>query len=142
VGDPFGDVDQGPQVDADQFNKILNYIKLGQEQGAQLRWGVTGRFLEGWAVGLSAGRTAEVGGVLQSQGPLMPTEFSNLYLHLQGCSGGVGGGGVSTHTHGRSGSSTQQATCSTLLCLPRCAVISATSAIPPAHFHRGNVVCH
>jgi len=39
VGDPFSDVDQGPQVDADQFNKILNYIKIGQEEGASLRVG-------------------------------------------------------------------------------------------------------
>jgi hypothetical protein len=37
VGDPFSDVDQGPQVDQDQFNKILNYIKIGQEEGASLR---------------------------------------------------------------------------------------------------------
>lgn len=26
VGDPFSSVDQGPQVDSDQFNKILHYI--------------------------------------------------------------------------------------------------------------------
>ena len=26
VGDPFTSVDQGPQVDADQFNKIMGYI--------------------------------------------------------------------------------------------------------------------
>lgn len=34
VGDPFSSgVDQGPQVDADQFNKILSYIDKGQKEG-------------------------------------------------------------------------------------------------------------
>mmetsp|Transcript_28494 Transcript_28494/g.91305 ORF Transcript_28494/g.91305 Transcript_28494/m.91305 type:complete len:497 (+) Transcript_28494:329-1819(+) len=36
VGDPFGDVDQGPQVDADQMKKVMRYIQLGKEQGATL----------------------------------------------------------------------------------------------------------
>lgn len=27
VGDPFGKVDQGPQIDQDQFNKIMGYIE-------------------------------------------------------------------------------------------------------------------
>lgn len=36
VGDPFSDVEQGPQVDADQMNKILGYIESGKEQGARL----------------------------------------------------------------------------------------------------------
>lgn len=31
VGDPFSSVDQGPQVDADQFNKIMSYIEQGQK---------------------------------------------------------------------------------------------------------------
>jgi aldehyde dehydrogenase (NAD+) len=30
VGDPFAaDTDQGPQVDGDQFKKIMNYIDIG-----------------------------------------------------------------------------------------------------------------
>lgn len=33
VGDPFDAVEQGPQVDADQFNKILGYIESGNSQG-------------------------------------------------------------------------------------------------------------
>ena len=37
VGDPFdAKTEQGPQVDKDQFNKILHYINLGKEQGARL----------------------------------------------------------------------------------------------------------
>ncbi|KIZ05750.1 aldehyde dehydrogenase (NAD+) [Monoraphidium neglectum] len=39
VGDPFGDVDQGPQVDRDQYNKILEYIDHGKSQGARLLTG-------------------------------------------------------------------------------------------------------
>ncbi|KAL3690346.1 hypothetical protein R1sor_016655 [Riccia sorocarpa] len=40
VGDPFkSGVEQGPQVDKEQFNKILGYIKSGQEQGARLLTG-------------------------------------------------------------------------------------------------------
>ena len=32
VGDQFTDgVDQGPQVDGEQFSKIMNYIKLGKD---------------------------------------------------------------------------------------------------------------
>lgn len=27
VGDPFGKVDQGPQIDQEQFNKIMGYIE-------------------------------------------------------------------------------------------------------------------
>jgi acyl-CoA reductase-like NAD-dependent aldehyde dehydrogenase len=37
VGDPFGDVDQGPQVDKDQYNKILEYIDHGKNEGATLQ---------------------------------------------------------------------------------------------------------
>ena len=33
MGDPFTDVEQGPQIDADQFKKILGYIDSGKEQG-------------------------------------------------------------------------------------------------------------
>eukprot|EP00775_Hariotina_reticulata_P006904 gene6904-7120_t len=39
IGDPFGDVDQGPQVDLDQHNKILQYIDHGNEEGAKLQCG-------------------------------------------------------------------------------------------------------
>lgn len=36
VGDPLDpDVEQGPQVDQDQFEKILRYIELGKAQGAR-----------------------------------------------------------------------------------------------------------
>uniref|UniRef100_A0A0D6R358 Aldehyde dehydrogenase domain-containing protein n=1 Tax=Araucaria cunninghamii TaxID=56994 RepID=A0A0D6R358_ARACU len=37
VGDPFRpDVEQGPQIDQDQFDKILSYIVAGKEEGARL----------------------------------------------------------------------------------------------------------
>jgi len=37
VGDPFRKgVEQGPQIDQEQFNKILRYIKAGKESGAKL----------------------------------------------------------------------------------------------------------
>lgn len=36
VGDPFTSVDQGPQVDQEQFNKILGYVQKGQQEGAKL----------------------------------------------------------------------------------------------------------
>ncbi|KAE8651561.1 aldehyde dehydrogenase family 2 member B7, mitochondrial [Cucumis sativus] len=40
VGDPFlGGIEQGPQVDAEQFKKILKYIKYGIEGGATLEAG-------------------------------------------------------------------------------------------------------
>lgn len=39
VGDPFGEVDQGPQVDRDQFNKILEYIEHGKAEGAVMTTG-------------------------------------------------------------------------------------------------------
>jgi len=39
VGDPFGDVDQGPQVNKEQMTKIMKYIALGKEQGAKLQVG-------------------------------------------------------------------------------------------------------
>ncbi|KAJ3694795.1 hypothetical protein LUZ60_000172 [Juncus effusus] len=40
VGDPFRKgVEQGPQIDDDQFNKILKYIKLGINSGATLETG-------------------------------------------------------------------------------------------------------
>uniref|UniRef100_A0A8D9ECH7 Aldehyde dehydrogenase, mitochondrial n=2 Tax=Cacopsylla melanoneura TaxID=428564 RepID=A0A8D9ECH7_9HEMI len=52
VGDPFeSGVQQGPQVDEEMFNKVLNYIKSGVEQGGKLeaggkRKGDKGYFIE------------------------------------------------------------------------------------------------
>lgn len=39
VGDPWTDVENGPQIDEEQFNKILGLIKSGQEDGAKLECG-------------------------------------------------------------------------------------------------------
>ncbi|XP_050271283.1 benzaldehyde dehydrogenase, mitochondrial-like isoform X2 [Quercus robur] len=40
VGDPFKKgVEQGPQINGDQFKKILNYIRSGIESGATLEYG-------------------------------------------------------------------------------------------------------
>ncbi|XP_051136538.1 aldehyde dehydrogenase family 2 member B4, mitochondrial [Andrographis paniculata] len=40
VGDPFKDgVEQGPQIDAEQFEKVLHYIKLGRDSNANLECG-------------------------------------------------------------------------------------------------------
>ncbi|WVZ24191.1 hypothetical protein V8G54_002735 [Vigna mungo] len=40
VGDPFkGGIEQGPQIDSDQFEKILRYIRYGVESGATLETG-------------------------------------------------------------------------------------------------------
>jgi aldehyde dehydrogenase (NAD+) len=44
-------VEQGPQVSLEQMNKILKYVKLGEEQGATLvaggaKWGERGFFVE------------------------------------------------------------------------------------------------
>jgi aldehyde dehydrogenase (NAD+) len=52
VGDPFNsETDQGPQVDNDQFKKIMNYIDIGKKEGAKLltggkRVGSKGFFVE------------------------------------------------------------------------------------------------
>ncbi|KAL4457888.1 hypothetical protein ABPG75_012753 [Micractinium tetrahymenae] len=51
VGDPFTDVEQGPQVDRDQMDKILGYIESGKQQGAKLlaggsRMGDRGYFVQ------------------------------------------------------------------------------------------------
>ncbi len=52
VGDPFaGDTEQGPQVDKDQFNKVMSYIDVGKKEGAKLlcgggRAGERGFFVE------------------------------------------------------------------------------------------------
>jgi aldehyde dehydrogenase (NAD+) len=46
LGDPFDpDTIQGPQVDRDQFDKILGYIEKGKQQGAKVQTG-GGRFGE------------------------------------------------------------------------------------------------
>lgn len=40
VGDPFdGATEQGPQVDNDQFNKVMSYIDSGRREGAKLMCG-------------------------------------------------------------------------------------------------------
>ena len=36
VGDPWTDVEQGPQVDNDQFKKIIGLIDSGKQEGAKL----------------------------------------------------------------------------------------------------------
>lgn len=40
VGDPFNDkTEQGPQVDQEQFNKVMSYIESGMREGAQMLCG-------------------------------------------------------------------------------------------------------
>lgn len=40
VGDPFEEkTEQGPQISKEQFDKILDYVKKGQEEGAKLEYG-------------------------------------------------------------------------------------------------------
>ncbi len=40
VGDPFSaETEQGPQVDQDQFNKVMSYIESGKREGASLKCG-------------------------------------------------------------------------------------------------------
>ena len=52
VGDPFApDTKQGPQVDQDQFDKVMSYIESGMGQGARMlcgghRFGDRGYFIE------------------------------------------------------------------------------------------------
>ncbi len=52
VGDPFdGSVEQGPQVDEEQFKKVMSYIEAGKKDGAKLmtgggRSGSKGYFVE------------------------------------------------------------------------------------------------
>jgi len=42
VGDPFSpNTEQGPQVDQDQFNKVMSYIESGKREGASLKCGGT-----------------------------------------------------------------------------------------------------
>ncbi|XP_047513901.1 aldehyde dehydrogenase X, mitochondrial-like isoform X2 [Pieris napi] len=35
VGNPFDDVQQGPQIDSEMYSKVLNYIKAGKDEGAR-----------------------------------------------------------------------------------------------------------
>ncbi|KAI5636172.1 aldehyde dehydrogenase family domain-containing protein [Phthorimaea operculella] len=35
IGNPFDDVQQGPQIDKEMFDKVLNYIDLGKKEGAR-----------------------------------------------------------------------------------------------------------
>jgi len=39
VGDPFTDVEQGPQVSETQFKKVMGYIDIGQKEGGELLTG-------------------------------------------------------------------------------------------------------
>jgi aldehyde dehydrogenase (NAD+) len=40
VGDPLDrNTEQGPQVDIDQFNKVLSYVESGKQEGAKLMCG-------------------------------------------------------------------------------------------------------
>jgi aldehyde dehydrogenase (NAD+) len=51
IGNPFDKVEQGPQIDEEQFNKILELIDSGKKQGAKLecggeRYGDKGYFIK------------------------------------------------------------------------------------------------
>lgn len=52
VGSPFeASVEQGPQIDEEMFNKVMNYIEAGKKDGAKLeaggkRIGNVGYFIE------------------------------------------------------------------------------------------------
>lgn len=35
VGNPYDDVDQGPQIDQEMFSKVLHYIEAGKKEGAR-----------------------------------------------------------------------------------------------------------
>jgi len=64
VGDPFNlKTDQGPQVDDEQFKKILHYIEVGKKEGAKL---VTG------------GKAAGPGGLF-----VEPTIFANVHDQMK-----------------------------------------------------------
>lgn len=39
VGDPFEDVESGPQIDEEQYNKILDLMESGKKEGAKLMCG-------------------------------------------------------------------------------------------------------
>ncbi len=51
VGDPFAkDTNQGPQIDGEQFGKIMNYINIGQKEGAKLLTGGKRVGNKGWFI--------------------------------------------------------------------------------------------
>ena len=51
LGNPFeASTEQGPQIDEDQYNKILSYIKSGKDQGAKLLAGGGGSDGKGFFV--------------------------------------------------------------------------------------------
>lgn len=50
VGDPFGDVDQGPQVNEAQMKKVLSYIDIAKKEGATLATGGNRIGTEGYYV--------------------------------------------------------------------------------------------
>lgn len=50
VGDPFGQVDQGPQVDKLQFDRIMGYIDQGKSSGLNLAAGGARKFDTGYFV--------------------------------------------------------------------------------------------
>lgn len=50
VGDPFGEVDQGPQVDKLQFDRIMGYINEGRNSGLTLAAGGGRKFDKGYFV--------------------------------------------------------------------------------------------
>ncbi|CAI9731050.1 Full=Omega-crystallin [Octopus vulgaris] len=40
IGDPYElETEHGPQIDEEQYNKVIDYIKSAQEQGAKLKYG-------------------------------------------------------------------------------------------------------
>lgn len=63
VGDPWENPENGPQIDEEQFNKILGLIKAGQEDGAKLECG--------------GGRHGDVGYFIQ------PTVFSGVQDNMR-----------------------------------------------------------
>lgn len=50
VGDPFGEVDQGPQVDKLQFDRIMSYINEGRNSGLNLVAGGARKFNKGYFI--------------------------------------------------------------------------------------------
>lgn len=50
VGDPFGDVEQGPQVSELQFNRVMALIEAGKKEGATLMHGGQRHGTEGYFI--------------------------------------------------------------------------------------------
>ena len=50
IGDPWTKVDQGPQVDKDQFDRILEMIQSGKDEGANLQNGGERAFDKGYYI--------------------------------------------------------------------------------------------